>query len=61
MTEKLFNIKYKTDVLHQNLTIEEAADTLQDYADRFFSSDDEGHTSPFNPQDLKLEEITSGS
>ena len=50
----LYNIKYKTDVLHQKLTAEEAADTLQDYADRFFEQKDD----KFNPAFLELEEIT---
>jgi len=50
----LYNIKYKTDVLHQKLTAEEAADKLQDYADKFFEQEDH----KFNPAFLKLEEIT---
>ena len=50
----LYNIKYKTDVLHQKLTAEEAADKLQDYADKFFEQEDD----KFNPEYLKLEEIT---
>ena len=56
-----YNIKYKNDIIHHHLTIEEAADYLQDYADRFFSTKDEEDASTFNPQDLKLEEIINGS
>ena len=50
---KLYNIKYKTDVLHTGLTMEGCADKLQDYADRFFSKKDE----EFNPSFLEMEEI----
>ncbi len=50
---KLYRIKYKNDVLHDKLTAEEAADKLQDYADRFFSEKDD----EFNPSFLELEEI----
>ena len=49
----LYNIKYKTDVLHTGLTIEECADKLQDYADRFYSAKD----NKFNPSFLEMEEI----
>ena len=31
----LYNIKFKTDILHSRLTAEEAADKLLDYADKF--------------------------
>ena len=50
---KLYRIKYKNDVLHNKLTAEEAADKLQDYADRFFSEKDD----EFNPSFLEMEEI----
>ena len=49
----LYNIKFKTDILHSRLTADEAADKLQDYADRFFSKKDE----EFNPSFLEMEEI----
>ena len=54
---KLYRIKYKNDVLHDKLTAEEAADKLQDYADRFFSEKDD----EFNPSFLEMEELTNGS
>jgi len=57
MTEKFYNIKYKTDVLHENLSADDAADKLKDYVDRFFSTENDEHAWPFNPNDLKLEEI----
>ena len=37
----LYNIKYKTDVLHSRLTAEEASDKLQDYADKFYAQKDD--------------------
>ena len=49
----LYNIKYKTNILHSRLTAEDAADKLQDYADRFFSEKDD----EFNPSFLEMEEI----
>tara|TARA_B100000287_G_C20027051_1_gene540941 strand:- start:118 stop:300 length:183 start_codon:yes stop_codon:yes gene_type:complete len=54
---KLYNIIYKTEKLHQRLTAEEAADKLQDYADKFYGSEDDPYAWPFNPQDLTMEEI----
>ncbi len=53
----LYNIKYQTNILHSNLTAEEAADKLQDYADKFYASEDDPNAWPFNPQDLTMEEI----
>ena len=54
---KLYKIKYKTNILHSKLTAEEAADKLQDYADKFYASEDDPNAWPFNPQDLTMEEI----
>ena len=54
---KLYKIKYKTNVLHDRLTAEECSEKLQDYVDRFFSAEDDPNAWPFNPNDLKLEEI----
>ena len=31
----LYNIKFKTNIIHSRLTADEAADKLQDYADKF--------------------------
>ena len=49
----LYNIKFKTDILHSRLTAEEAADKLQDYADMFYGQKDDR----FNPSFLEMEEI----
>jgi hypothetical protein len=53
----LYNIKYKTNILHSKLTAEEAADKLQDYADKFFEQENDPNAWPFDPKDLNLEEI----
>ena len=53
----LYNIKYKTNILHSKLTAEEAADKLQDYADKFFEQQNDPNAWPFDPKDLNLEEI----
>ena len=58
---KLYKIKYKTDVLHDRLTAEECSEKLQDYIDRFFSAADDPNAWPFNPNDLKTEEIIDAS
>ena len=49
----LYNIKYKTNILHDRLTAEQCSERLQDYADRFFSEKDD----EFNPSFLEMEEI----
>ena len=54
---KLYRIKYKNDVLHNKLTAEEAADKLQDYADKFYAQQDDPNAWPFDPQDLTMEEF----
>ena len=54
---KIYNIKYKTEVLHEKLTIEEVTDKLQDYADKFYAQEDDPNAWPFDPQDLTMEEI----
>ena len=53
----LYNIKYKTNILHSKLTADEAADKLQDYADKFYASEEDPNAWPFDPQDLTKEEI----
>ena len=53
----LYNIKYKTNILHSRLSAEEAADKLQDYADKFFEQENDPNAWPFDPKDLNLEEI----
>ena len=58
---KLYNIKYQNNILHSKLTIDEAADKLQDYADKFFAQKDDPIAWPFDPQDLNMEEIEDAS
>jgi len=57
MTDILYNIKFKTDILHSRLTAEEAADKIQDYVDRFYALKDDPNAWPFDPKDLTTEEI----
>ena len=57
----LYNIKYQTNILHSNLTAEEAADKLQDNADKFYASEDDPNAWPFDPKELNMEEIIDGS
>ena len=57
----LYNIKYKTNILHSKLTAEDAADKLQDYADKFFEQKDDPNAWPFDPTDLTMEEIIDAS
>ena len=57
----LYNIKYKTNILHSKLTAEEASDKLQDYADKFYASEDDPNAWPFDPKDLTMEEIINAS
>ena len=57
----LYNIKYKTNILHSKLTAEEASDKLQDYADKFYASENDPNAWPFDPKDLTMEEIIDAS
>ena len=57
----LYNIKYKTNILHSRLTADEAADKLQDYVDKFYDSKDDPNAWPFDPTDLTMEEIIDAS
>ena len=50
---KLYNILYKSEVLHEKMTIKEVTDKLQDYADMFYNQKDD----KFNPSFLEMEEI----
>ena len=54
---RLYNILYKTEVLHERLTIDEVTDKLQDYADMFYNQKDD----TFNPSFLEMEEIIDAS
>ena len=57
----LYNIKYKTNILHSRLTAEEASNKLQDYADKFYASENDPNAWPFDPKDLTMEEIINAS
>ena len=57
----LYNIKFKTDILHSRLTAQDAADKMQDYVDKFYASKDDPNASPFDPTDLTMEEIIDAS
>tara|TARA_B100000427_G_scaffold270779_1_gene237511 strand:+ start:290 stop:472 length:183 start_codon:yes stop_codon:yes gene_type:complete len=57
----LYNIKYKTNILHSRLTAEEASDKLQDYADKFYASENDPNAWPFDPKDITMEEIINAS
>jgi len=57
----LYNIKFKTDILHSRLTAEEATEKLQDYADKFYAQKDDPNAWPFDPKDLNMEEIIDAS
>ena len=57
----LYNIKYETNILHSKLTAEEAADKLQDYADKFYAQQDDPNAWPFDPKELNMEEIIDAS
>ena len=57
----LYNIKFKNSIIHKNLTVEDAADKLQDYADKFYAEQDDPNAWPFDPQDLTMEEIIDAS
>ena len=58
---KLYNIKYQNNILHSKLTIDEAADKLQDYADKFFNQKEDENAWPFDPKELNMEEIEDAS
>jgi NOL1/NOP2/fmu family ribosome biogenesis protein len=48
---KLYNILYKGNIIHTNLTMEDCSEILQDFSERFYSGED------IEPNDLKMEEI----
>ena len=47
----MYNIVYKGQVLHQNLSIEECAQILEEYATDFYEK------SNINPSELKMEAV----
>ncbi len=54
--DKRYNIRYKNEILHENLTIEECSEVLQDFADRFYN----GKSDEINPSFIEMEELTNG-
>ena len=56
LMDKRYNIRYKGDLLHENLSIEECSGILQDFADRFYN----GKEDEINPSFIEMEELTNG-
>ena len=50
---KRYNIRYKGDLLHENLTMDDCSEVLQDFADRFYNGKDD----EINPSLIEMEEI----
>ena len=55
--DKRYNIRYKGDIIHPDVSIEECSELLQDFAEHFYS----GKDNEINPSFLEMEEITNGS
>jgi hypothetical protein len=49
--EKLYNLLYKGRKIHQNLTMEDCSEILQEFSEKYFSGDD------IDPNFIELEEI----
>lgn len=49
---KRFNVIFRGEVLAENLSYEDAADTLHELALKYFESYDD-----FNPEDITIEEL----
>ena len=54
--DKRYNIRYKGDLIHENISIEECSGILQDFADRFYN----GKENEINPSFIEMEELTNG-
>ena len=54
--DKRYNIRYKGDVIHPNVSIEECSNLLSSIAERFYSGEDD----EVNPSFLEMEEIING-
>ena len=48
---KLYNLLYKGRKIHTNISIEECADILQEFSERYFSGEN------INPNELEMEEL----
>ena len=51
---KKFNVLYKGRKIYTNISIEECADILQDFSERFYSGED------IDPNEIEMEEILNG-
>jgi hypothetical protein len=48
---KLYNLLYKGRKIYTNISIEECADILQEFSERYFSGEN------INPNELEMEEL----
>ena len=51
---KRFNVRYKGRKIYTDISIEECADILQDFSERFYSGED------IDPNEIEMEEILNG-
>jgi hypothetical protein len=51
---KRFNVLYKGRKIYTDISIEECADILQDFSERFYSGED------IDPNEIEMEEILNG-
>jgi hypothetical protein len=51
----MFNILYKGEVIHQNLSHEEVAEILDELSEKYYN------TGEYNSNDIKLEESLNGT
>ena len=49
--ERLYNLLYKGRKIHQNLTMEDCSEILQEFSEKYFSGED------IDPNFIELEEI----
>ena len=54
--DKRYNIRYKGDLVHENISIEEWSEILQDFANRLYN----GKSDEINPSFIEMEELTNG-
>jgi hypothetical protein len=50
----MFNILYKGEVIHQNLSHEEVTEILDELSEKYYDTGD------YNPNEIKLEEFLNG-
>tara|TARA_Y100000817_G_C16650544_1_gene452630 strand:+ start:478 stop:654 length:177 start_codon:yes stop_codon:yes gene_type:complete len=54
--DKRYNIRYKGEIYHPNVSIEECSNLLSSIAERFYSGEDD----EINPSFLEMEELING-